>query len=38
LTCIGDQPLLVRGYWEAKDSDDDLDKEIKHKFSIGNRP
>ena len=35
LTCVGDQPLLVRGYWEAKDSADDLDKEIKHKFSIG---
>src|ERR1035437_7440385 len=26
---------LVRGLWEAKDSADDLDKEIKHKFSIG---
>ncbi len=35
LTCVGDQPLLVRGYWEAKDSADDLEKEIKHKFSIG---
>jgi predicted helicase len=26
---------LNHGLWEAKDSDDDLDKEIKHKFSIG---
>ena len=35
LTCVGNLPLLVRGLWEAKDSADDLDKEIKHKFSIG---
>ena len=26
---------LNHGLWEAKDSADDLDKEIKHKFSIG---
>ena len=26
---------LNHGLWEAKDSDDDLNKEIKHKFSIG---
>jgi predicted helicase len=26
---------LSHGLWEAKDSDDDLDKAIKHKFSIG---
>jgi predicted helicase len=26
---------LKRGLWEAKDSADDLDKEIKHKFAIG---
>jgi hypothetical protein len=26
---------LVHGYWEAKDSDDDLDKEIKNKFAAG---
>jgi predicted helicase len=26
---------LNHGLWEAKDTDDDLDKEIKHKFSIG---
>ena len=26
---------LNHGLWEAKDSDDGLDKEIKHKFSIG---
>jgi predicted helicase len=25
----------VHGYWEAKDSSDDLDKEIKKKFSVG---
>lgn len=34
-TCVGNIPTLVRGLWEAKDSDDDLEKEIKHKFSIG---
>jgi hypothetical protein len=34
-TCVGNIPTLVRGLWEAKDSDDDLAKEIKHKFSIG---
>ncbi len=26
---------LPHGYWEAKDSDDDLDKEIKNKFAAG---
>jgi predicted helicase len=26
---------LVHGYWEAKDTSDDLDKEIKNKFSVG---
>src|SRR5947207_167111 len=26
---------LTHGLWEAKDTDDDLEKEIKHKFSIG---
>jgi predicted helicase len=26
---------LNHGLWEAKDSDDDLEKEIKHKFSVG---
>ena len=26
---------LVHGYWEAKDSNDDLDKEIKKKFAVG---
>jgi predicted helicase len=26
---------LNHGLWEAKDSDDDLDKEIKHKFAVG---
>ena len=26
---------LVHGYWEAKDSSDDLDKEIKKKFAVG---
>jgi len=26
---------LVHGYWEAKDSSDDLDKEIKKKFGVG---
>ncbi len=26
---------LSHGIWEAKDTDDDLDKEIKHKFSVG---
>ena len=30
-----DNYRLNRGLWEAKDSDDDLDKEIKHKFAIG---
>jgi len=35
LTCVGNIPTLLRGLWEAKDSADDLDKEIKHKFSIG---
>ena len=34
-TCVGNIPTLVRGLWEAKDSDDDLEKEIKHKFAIG---
>ena len=34
-TCVGNIPTLVRGLWEAKDSDDDLDKEIKLKFKIG---
>ncbi len=36
-TCVGNIPTLVRGLWEAKDSADDLDKEIKHKFKIGYR-
>ena len=35
LTCVGNIPTLVRGLWEAKDSADDLDQEIKHKFSLG---
>ena len=35
LTCVGNIPTLVRGLWEAKDSADDLEQEIKHKFSIG---
>jgi hypothetical protein len=26
---------LNHGLWEAKDSDDDLEKEIKNKFSVG---
>lgn len=26
---------LIHGYWEAKDSGDDLDKEIKKKFAVG---
>ena len=26
---------LVHGFWEAKDTDDDLDKEIKRKFEAG---
>jgi hypothetical protein len=30
-----DNSGLRRGLWEAKDSADDLEKEIKHKFSIG---
>ena len=27
--------ILIHGYWEAKDSNDDLDKEIKKKFAVG---
>jgi predicted helicase len=30
-----DNYTVTRGLWEAKDSKADLDKEIKHKFSIG---
>jgi hypothetical protein len=30
-----DQVNLVRGYWEAKDTDDDLDKEIEKKRKAG---
>lgn len=26
---------LAHGYWEAKDSDDDLEKEVKKKFGVG---
>lgn len=26
---------LVHGFWEAKDTDDDLNKEIKRKFDVG---
>jgi predicted helicase len=32
---MADRFNLVHGYWEAKDSSDDLDKEIKKKFAIG---
>jgi hypothetical protein len=32
---LADTFNLVHGYWEAKDSSDDLDKEIKKKFSVG---
>ncbi len=30
-----DQFTLAHGYWEAKDEDDDLQKEIKKKFAVG---
>ena len=30
-----DHHRLVRGFWEAKDSNDDLMKEIKHKLEVG---
>ncbi|MBI2170422.1 MAG: N-6 DNA methylase [Chloroflexi bacterium] len=32
---LADAFKLVHGYWEAKDSHDDLDKEIKKKFAVG---
>lgn len=32
---LADAFKLVHGYWEAKDSSDDLDKEIKRKFAVG---
>ena len=32
---LADAFKLVHGYWEAKDSGDDLDKEIKKKFAVG---
>ena len=32
---LADGFKLVHGYWEAKDSNDDLDKEIKKKFAVG---
>ena len=32
---LADAFRLVHGYWEAKDSGDDLDKEIKKKFAVG---
>src|ERR1035441_7097523 len=32
-----DNSGLRRGLWEAKDSNDDLEKEIKNKFAIGYR-
>lgn len=32
---LADSFNLMHGYWEAKDSSDDLDKEIKKKFAVG---
>jgi hypothetical protein len=32
---LADSFNLVHGYWEAKDTSDDLDKEIKKKFAVG---
>ena len=32
---VKDSLRMARGYWEAKDSHDNLDAEIQHKFSIG---
>ncbi len=32
---LADSFNLIHGYWEAKDSSDDLDKEIKKKFAVG---
>lgn len=32
---LADEFNLVHGYWEAKDSSDDLDKGIKKKFAVG---
>ena len=32
---LADSFNLIHGYWEAKDSNDDLDKEIKKKFAVG---
>jgi len=32
---ITDEFTVPMGYWEAKDSDDDFKKEIRHKFEIG---
>ena len=35
LRALVDDFNLVHGFWEAKDTDDDLNKEIKKKFEIG---
>ena len=32
---VKDALRMARGYWEAKDSHDDLDAEIERKFNIG---
>ena len=32
---VKDSLRMARGYWEAKDTHDNLDAEIQHKFSIG---
>jgi hypothetical protein len=32
---VMDEFTVPMGYWEAKDTDDDFKKEIKHKFEIG---
>ena len=32
---VNDSLRLPRGYWEAKDTHDDLDAEIQRKFNLG---